>query len=383
VAAGRGHVTEGDSGEQMGSPKVIILLSVVIGVLFAAGGCTSPGVPGGGSPQTEQESSAAPGGLAPGGSVLPDTGLGRAEGVTLQASVDTSRVTVGDPITYILTLTRPAASEAIIPAPDSALGKFEVRKWEQLPEEVLADGRVTDGRECVLSCFEIGEQEIPPLEIGLISVAGETTALRTLPVPIVVQRISPADAEEIKDIKELIYPPRRFPLRQVLIGLLAVGLAAGAVLSFRRRGLFAPQEEGPAPPSLPPHEIAYHDLERIAGLDLVERGLYKAYYTEVSEVIRRYIGGRYGIATMELTTGELLASMRQIEVEREYIVLFGQFLARCDLVKFAKFLPPREEMKAEVHRARELVDATRVVEPGPEPEALEVASSSRSGEVQA
>lgn len=355
----------------MSGRRAHIFIAAALAIILTGGVVFAASESGGSEPGTPQE--AAPGNPGPTHSPPAEIDVG--------ASVDTSRVAVGDLITYTLTISRPPEAATLIPVPDSVLGEFELRELVPLGQQHLADERVVDGVEYVLTCFETGEHEIPPLPLGVVEAPGETIAVWTLPVPITVERVSPADAEEIKDIKDLIYPPGRFPLRAVLIGLAAAGLAVAAVLLLRRRRRFGIAPEEPGPPPLPPHEQAYQDLERIAVLGLVKRGLIKKYYTELSEVIRRYIGGRYGIMTMELTTTELLASMRQAGLDREEGRAFGQFLARCDLVKFAKHVPPPDEMEGEIGRARSLVDATKVVEPPPERETAGVGTGA-GGEVE-
>ena len=113
-----------------------------------------------------------------------------------------------------------------------------------------------------------------------------------------------------------------------------------------------------APPR-PPHEIAYEELERIESLSFLEQGLIKKHYTEISEVIRRYIGHRFGIITMELTTGELIDSLADEELDGSMISTIRVFLEECDLVKFAKFIPGEDQTSTSLPRARSIVDETK------------------------
>jgi len=76
-------------------------------------------------------------------------------------------------------------------------------------------------------------------------------------------------------------------------------------------------------------------------------------------VIRRYVGHRYYIITMELTTAELIDSMTDAEIDDVHIETIRSFLEECDLVKFAKHIPPEERMSELVPKARTIVDATK------------------------
>lgn len=112
-------------------------------------------------------------------------------------------------------------------------------------------------------------------------------------------------------------------------------------------------------PPRPAHLIAYEELERIDKLKLIEKREIKRYYTEISEVIRRYISRRYEVQTMELTTGEIIDGMLAAEVDGEHVSLFQEFLEECDLVKFARYLPPRKSMEEAIDWARSLVGKTK------------------------
>ena len=59
-----------------------------------------------------------------------------------------------------------------------------------------------------------------------------------------------------------------------------------------------------------------------------------------SEIIREYLGGRFGFDSLELTTDELIAELRAPAPGRELVL--GEiegWLSACDLVKFAKISP--------------------------------------------
>ena len=114
-------------------------------------------------------------------------------------------------------------------------------------------------------------------------------------------------------------------------------------------------------PPRPPHEIAVEALDRLRDSDLLEKGKIKAYYTEISEIIRRYIEGRYFIVALEMTTTDVLDGLSREDVFEEDYDLFQMFLDRCDLVKFAKMIPTAEENEEILRLAYEIVDRTKVL----------------------
>src|SRR5690606_30334931 len=113
----------------------------------------------------------------------------------------------------------------------------------------------------------------------------------------------------------------------------------------------------PPPPPRPPWEIALEALtrlreERDRGLD--EAGI-ETWADAVSDVVREYLGARYGFDGLESTTDELVASLHAREPSDARLEVVRAFLRECDLVKFAK-------ARLELHELDRLLDAaTRIV----------------------
>ena len=79
----------------------------------------------------------------------------------------------------------------------------------------------------------------------------------------------------------------------------------------------------------------------------------------MSEVIREYLGARFGFDSLELTTDELCAELQRT-AGRE--VLLGEvqgWLSACDLVKFAKISPSAAEARGSLETAILIVTSTR------------------------
>ena len=288
------------------------------------------------------------------------------ERILVESSVDRSTITVGDPITYTLTITR--AESVVVRPPEMGvnLGQFEIRDYEVVDPQKTEAGLITDSYSYVISVYDVGEFEIPPVSIFYTDLAGQPRSIRSQAITITVNSVKPSEAEDIKDIK----PPVEITgTRNIYLwGAGALALLIGVLILLylwkRRKARGETEEERHGPPR-PAHEIAYEELDRIERLNLIDQGMIKEYYTEVSEVIRRYVGHRYRIITMELTTAELVDSMVEDDIEEGRVGAVRSFLEECDLVKFAKFIPPLEEMEAALSKARTIVDATKETLLGP------------------
>ncbi len=90
-----------------------------------------------------------------------------------------------------------------------------------------------------------------------------------------------------------------------------------------------------------------------------QRGLLKQYYSEVTEILRRYIEHRYRQPALEETTEEILSGLRKADYPADLTPTTTTILHRADLVKFAKHqpgIPEHEEMLAVVYH---IVDRTK------------------------
>jgi hypothetical protein len=77
-----------------------------------------------------------------------------------------------------------------------------------------------------------------------------------------------------------------------------------------------------------------------------------------------------GISAPELTTEEFLQEARQSRaLDDEHRLRLGEFLERCDRVKFAGWRPTAEESLATLGTARAFVEETRRTEDMQLPEA--------------
>jgi hypothetical protein len=166
-------------------------------------------------------------------------------------------------------------------------------------------------------------------------------------------QIAPAatSASDIRDIK----PPVPIPnaLEWLWWGLAA--LAAAVVLFtlwnwWRRR-----EVNRPVPPVIPAHVRARQKLAD--ALALISRP--KPFVTAVSDTARMYLEERFEFRAPERTTEEFLRELSGTNLlVKEQKESLGEFLASCDLVKFAKYEPSETELRGLHGSAVKLVEET-------------------------
>jgi hypothetical protein len=285
--------------------------------------------------------------------------------VTAEARADRTAVTVGDPVTLTFRVVHPPGFTMVSFDPGRGLDSLTLLDQAEVPPRTLPTGQVEELRTVRVAAYEVGHKEIPAITVTWRDASGKEGSAATRPIAIEVASVLKEGQTEPADIKNPVGMLERsiWPW----VGLAAALLAGLLWYLWWRRRRKAPVEEpaAPAAPPRPAHEIAYEELERLLSSGLLDRGAVKEFYIELAEIVRRYLGRRYGIDTFDRTTYEILEALRVARIPARATGMTREFLAACDLVKFAKYRPESEESRRAVESAYRLVDETKPAEATP------------------
>jgi hypothetical protein len=160
---------------------------------------------------------------------------------------------------------------------------------------------------------------------------------------------------------ELEAPAPPFPPRASTwpwLGGAAAALVLGALVWWWRRR--RPRQRDVLETPLPPHVKALRALTRLKGAPRGTAEQVDAFYVEVSHVLRVYLEERFGMHAPERTTEEFLVELESdARLSPEQRGRLREFLAQCDLVKFARMMPPEAVHARTLETAEQLVEATR------------------------
>jgi hypothetical protein len=302
------------------------------------------------------------------------------EAPIVRTALDTAEITVGGRINLLVTVEHDAGT--MVGWPDSLdLGPFEVLQAVVLEPELVGE-RVRSAARLTLTAFELGELELRSFDL---TVGGPDSAsaavLSTDAWKVTVASVGRDESGDIRGIKGPLEIPRNWLLLLPWLAGLAALVAAGYWLLRRHKSRGRLEERrGPVIPPRPPHEVAYEALDKLERSGLLEKGKVKTYYIEVSDIIRAYVEGRYGVEAMEMATYEVMAGLEGTGLEVETRLEFERFFGECDLVKFAKLVPDESSCQAIVPAARGLVDATKTVESVVEPELASTSSGAEAAQ---
>ena len=291
----------------------------------------------------------------------PDAGAVDRDAPTVAARLQAGdTIHVGDAVTFVVT----AISRRNVPVnlPGALeLGAFTVLDHKE-SEQDLGDGRVRHEFTLTIAAYEPGEKEIPAIEVTYLGKVGDVRTARTAAVPVKVTSLIANEPEPA--LKEATAPVVVMEENRLLIYLVAGLLAAalGALVAWLIvRKMRARIAARPGPPPRPAHEIALEKLDRLGQYGFLEDADNRPFYFSVSEIIREYLGARFGFDSLELTTDELIDELRR-SASRELGLMQGEitgWLAACDLVKFAKISPSAAEARGALETALRIVTSTR------------------------
>lgn len=223
-----------------------------------------------------------------------------------------------------------------------------------------------------LQHFATGEAKTPPFALTYVDPDG---AVHTATVPshgFTVTALLANEADPKRQAEDppvsLEYPNTRAELAIYYAGAALIAGFISALLWIRWRRRPRPVV---LPPPEPPDIVAMRALDRLQESDYAGKGEFQLHYLLLTEIMKGYLEGRFGIDALERTTDELrrtlLASEAAIAPLKPTDVV--RFLQQCDLVKFARFAPPPSEATAALDQARGMVRATtpeKVPEKAPE-----------------
>ena len=285
--------------------------------------------------------------------------------VSVTAQLKTQEIFIGDQVRLTVRISLPNGTtfkgvkikEALKQVPKVELVEpGSLLTVAQEPQQILE-------QQFVLTSFEAGSYEIPPITIdfeegGLTKSASASTSL-----PLKVGSI-PVNAERdtlraIKDInrEEIRVSDFIFPALIVLVLLALLGFSIYYLL--RRKRKQQPAVVLPPPPPPPAHETALQKLVELEQSDLLDKGEVNAFQTQLTYILREYLEGRYGIHALESTTDDILASLRNIGVPDEWRVQLRKMLQTADLVKFAKAQPPLSFHVEALYSVKTFVEQTK------------------------
>jgi hypothetical protein len=288
------------------------------------------------------------------------TSLQAQQQVTVKATLDSTILMIGQQSLLHLEVSGPASMQYIFPAfpGDTLITGIEILARSPLDTIKLGKDRIELKTDYLITSFDAGLYYIPPVRV----LAGtDTIDSNDMGIKIMTYDVDTAKLE-IFDIKGVQRPP--FVLSDYFLEtgffLLVYGLVLLLIWWYLRRKYRKGASEILAPEAmLPPHLVAIMELDRLRSEKLWKLGKNKRYYTELSEIIRKYIERRFQFNALEMTTDEILTLFKKDKTTQSVYQNLRQILQLSDLVKFAKIEPLESENELSIMNSYLFVNQTK------------------------
>lgn len=285
--------------------------------------------------------------------------------VTVKAQADSAVVEMATQVRLQVSLTGPEGVYLVNPPRvDTPIEGVDVVKVET--DTVKDSGKTTVTYDVTIQPFDPGLVTFPPFAALTPGNTADTAysdivTLKVLPVDVdSLETINPMAATAAPDTRWYDYVPNW--LGYVLLGLVVAALALGVWLYFKRRKQIVAIER--AKP-VPPYELAMERLNTLREQRLGESGQDRQFYTELVDILRQYLEGRFGINAMEMTSTQIVRALRENTETRMSAEEIKNVLEIADFVKFARQRPLADDNARSLRRAFDFVESTR---PQPQPQ---------------
>ena len=282
--------------------------------------------------------------------------------IVVSAAIDSTTLMLGDQTDLHLQVTHEASEQVQMPVFGETLQPgIEIVDRTIVDTLKLSDGRLQLNQYLTLTSFKDSLFSIDPIAV----VSGEDTFWTD---PLALNIVQPFEVDTtlaITDIKDIERAPIWWwgIIRWILLAIGLAGLAVGGWYAWQWYQKNRKPEEEEVNPDLlrPADEVALEKLDAIKAQKIWKDGKVKEYQTDLTDVVREYIGRRFNVQSTEKTSDETLRAMKPL-IEKDLYSKLSKMLQLADLVKFAKWHTTPDENESALTTAYDFVNETKIVE---------------------
>ncbi len=282
--------------------------------------------------------------------------------VTFKAKLDSATLIMGKTTALHLEITqdKDARGFFVNEQADTLNAMVEIAERPQADTTDLGNNRIQINRDLIIQSFDSGMWIIKPIPYV---VNGDTAYSNQLTL-----KVLPVDVSQMKDVHD-IKPVETVPFNLLdwlpdywwawLLGILLIAGGIWAYHKYYKKGV------NPLKPSrkrLPPYEEAMINLQNLKAAQLWQQGQEKEYFTGLTDILRVYIDRRFDINAVEMTSSQIIETLKKNDETRAVNEQLGMILEIADIVKFANARPLADDNEVAYQRAVNFVEATRPVE---------------------
>lgn len=318
------------------------------------------------------------------GCVAPMQFTASAQQATAKVTVDPVEIMIGEQSVVTVEVIAPKGHTVMFPVYERDMVQGVEVIGMVKPDTVYAHDVMTLTQQYVVTSFDSALYHIPYLPIlddkdtirtngfGLKVTSPELSDMskayleemaQAKPDSIDLEKLGVFDVKPIKEVP-FVWQDYLIPALLLLFFLIAVGILIMAAVLMRKKKekgyFFTPKVIDP------PHVVALNALNKLKEEKIWMQGREKEYYTEITDILRKYIEDRFRVRTFEKTSDEILSAMNNFVEAGSSQESLEQVLKLADLVKFAKYKPLQNENDLSIVNSMLFVNQTKKETPKPE-----------------
>lgn len=294
--------------------------------------------------------------------------------VIIHAKIDSAQITMADRTAIHVEVVKDSHKGAMAGLPTAQPGQVvtyggvEVRDI-QMDSTDIGNGRMQLNYTLIVQPFEPGVVTFPAFKyvVDRDTFYSETTSLKVIEPQMpkeMVDSLYINPMEGTVSIKGRWYDFVPSWWYWLVIGLATVALIVVIVMLYKKNGPgLLPHKK-----VVPPHILALDRLKKLKNSHLIEDGRDKEYYTQLTDILREYLDGRFGINAREMSTTQILEAVSDNSEISKFAAELSPMLETADFVKFAKLRALPDENIRSYKTVLDFVEQTKPVEVDPEEE---------------
>ena len=280
---------------------------------------------------------------------------------TISTSISRDTILIGDQVEWRSgKISIPAGGKFIYSKPGRNLSKsVEIIDSLRLDTLSVRNGFTDIELKAIITSFDSGSHVVPSFEFYLERADGQ---IDTLYYSIPTLEVNTIQIDTLTFVPFDIKKQMNYPLTFWEVsrwGLLALGIIGLIYLIYIVIRNIRENKTLLGRPIVkdPPHIIALRELEHLRKKKGWEKDQ-KQYYTELTDVLRKYIEGVFDIQAMEQTSAEIIADLSCKNIDKREFEELKELFNLSDLVKFAKYTASPQEGEAAIPVAVRFVNST-------------------------
>ncbi|MDC3312384.1 hypothetical protein OAV22_00420 [Flavobacteriaceae bacterium] len=257
----------------------------------------------------------------------------------IDAQIDSLSIKIGQELSYKIEIEVDTSSLVVFPEGQTFLPLEMIESYQVIATKMKDRFRLV--KEYGLTQFDSGTYTIPRQKVVIGDYEFFTDSLQ-VDVNNIVVDTTKQGLYDIKPIVQVSKSPSNWGL-YFLVVLMLLGLVVFLLYWFIWKSKPLTEEEKAA--LLPPYERAKLALKVLDDSSYLQNNEIKAYYSDLTQIIRTYLDEKVYDRALESTTDQLINRIKllregnKIDLSKEDIKNIETILKRADLVKFAKSKP--------------------------------------------